>query len=157
MMSVRPPKIICPHCDLELVRVGGNGVPRALECFCGYVWCLDKGPAIVEERKQIAEKRRHHVTEEDFNRIKALDQEGHSQKQIAVLVGRSAGTVCKFCKMDEYVRSDYYNSGELDEKRTRILELFDSREHKQKDIAKIVEVSQSYVSKTIAERRAVAA
>lgn len=154
-MSVRPPKIKCPHCDLELIKVGGNGIPRALECFCGYVWCLDKGP-VIELKQEDKRRRQSYVTEAEFNRIKELKGEGLSQRKIAAIVDRSGPTVFNVCKKEKYTPPFNHMRdvmGMTDEKRGRILELFDEDKYTQKAIGEMTGVAQSTVSITIRTRR----
>lgn len=155
MDSVRSPIISCPHCGSALVGVGGNGVPRSLECSCGYIWCLDKGP-VIELKQEDGRRRQSYITEAEFNRIKGLQGEGLSQKKIASIVGRSSASVFKVLKMEEYTPPFNYMRdvmGITDEKRARILELFAEDKHTQKEISEMIGVAQSTVSLTVRAHR----
>ena len=156
-MEMKKPLLCCPHDNRELDRIGGNGVPRSLECSCGYVWVIDKGVTVDAFCAHARASYRTAVplTEKEFNRIKELAKKpGITQTEIAARMNRSTATISHVLKRDKYVPPRIGKSIVTDKLRDRMIALKKSKKkYSQKVIAVKLNVSESVVSTTLKKAR----
>jgi len=97
-MGIREPikedgQLICPHDHMSLIPVGGNGKPRSLECFCGYVWYLGAKIEISDRNTLVPGAQGKRYSPEKRERIKEMVKQGKGRMDIALALGVSEAAV----------------------------------------------------------------